>query len=61
MLRLGENNNPLSLFLVASHSTNHSFTEERVRNTNTVGTVWQDQIGEKYSQNINQLVQGNIA
>lgn len=61
MLRLGENNNPLSLFLVASHSTNHSFTEERVRNTNTVGTVWQDQIGEKYSQNINQLVLGNVA
>jgi outer membrane receptor protein involved in Fe transport len=61
MLRLGENNNPLSFFLVASHSTNYSFTEERVRNTNTVGTVWQDQIGEKYSQNSNQLVLGNVA
>src|SRR5690554_2573049 len=60
LFRIGENNNPLSFFIVASHSSDFSYTEEKVRNTNTIGTIWQDQSGLKYSQNINQLVLGNI-
>lgn len=58
--RLGEKNNPLSFYVVASHSTDYSYTEEIVRNTNTIGTIWQDQTGDKYSQNTNQLVLGNV-
>ena len=57
--RLGENNNPLSFFVVASHSTDYSYTEEIVRNTTTDGTIWQDQTGDKFSQNTNQLVLAN--
>lgn len=57
--RVGERSNPLSFFVVASHSNNYSYTEEIVRNTNTAGTVWQDQMGYKYSQATNQLVLAN--
>jgi len=57
--QVGENKNPLSFFVVASHSTDFSFTEEAIRNSNTSGTVWQDQTGSKYSQNISQLVLGS--
>ena len=58
--RLGENSNPLSFFVVASHSTDYSYTEEIVRNTTNDGTVWQDQTGDKYSQTTSQLVLGNV-
>jgi len=57
--RLGENNNPFSFFVVASHSIDYSYTEETIRNTNMAGTIWQDQTGSKYSQNTNQLVLAN--
>lgn len=60
LFHLGERKNPLSFFLVGSHSSNFSYTEEQVRNTNTIGTIWQDQTGEKYSENVSQLVLGNI-
>lgn len=56
---LGENNNPLSFFIVGSHSTEYSYTEEIVRNTTNDGTIYQDQTGDKYSQTTSQLVLGN--
>ncbi|SFK57452.1 TonB-dependent receptor [Porphyromonadaceae bacterium KH3CP3RA] len=58
--RLGENNNPLSFFIVGSHSTEYSYTEEIVRNTTNDGTIYQDQTGDKYSQTTSQLVLGNV-
>lgn len=60
LFRLGENRNPLSFFVVASHSTDYIYTEEKVKSTNSIGTVYQDQIGNKYSQNTSQLVLGNV-
>lgn len=54
------NGNPLTFFLVASHSSEHSYSEEIVRNMNTAGVIYQDQQGKKYSQNINQLMLGNL-
>lgn len=57
--RVGENSNPLSFFVVASHSSDYSFSKETVRNSYTNGKIWQDQTGDKYSQNINQLVLAN--
>lgn len=51
--------NPFSFFVVASYSTDYSYTEEQVRNAYTDGTIWQNQKGDKYSQNISQLVLGN--
>ena len=57
--KIGKNNNPLSFFVVASHSVDYAYTKETVRNSNTAGTVWHDQKGNKYSQNTNQLVLGN--
>jgi outer membrane receptor protein involved in Fe transport len=59
--RLGKKANPLSLFAVASHSIDYSFTEETIRNANTAGTIWQYQTGKKSSQNTNQLVLANIS
>src|SRR5690554_3676567 len=58
--KLGKKNNPLSFYGVASHSTDYSYTEEIVRNANTIGNIWQDQNGDKYSQNTNQLLLGNL-
>lgn len=56
--RLGEKNNPLSFFVVATHNTGYSYTEEIVRNTNQI-EIYQDQTGDKYSQTTSQLVLGN--
>jgi outer membrane receptor protein involved in Fe transport len=58
--KIGENLNPLSFFISASHSKDFSFTEETLRNTISNGTVIQEQKGEKYSQNSRQLLLGNI-
>lgn len=57
LLRLGENS--LSFFIVASYNTDYSYTEEQVRKSSTNGEVKQDQKGDKYSQNISQLLLGN--
>lgn len=54
------NGNPLSFYLVASHSSEHSYSEEIVRNMNTAGVIYQDQKGKKYTRNINQLLLGNL-
>lgn len=60
MFRLGENRNPLSFFVVATHSSDFSFTEEKVKNTTTDGTIFQDQTGDKYSRNIHQMILTNV-
>lgn len=60
MFHVGENRNPISLFLVASHTSDYSYTRETVRNSITSGLIYQDQEGKKYSQNLNQLVLGNL-
>ncbi|MDO5522796.1 MAG: TonB-dependent receptor [Bacteroidia bacterium] len=58
--RIGENSNPLSFFVVASHNVDYSYTKEIVRNSITNGLVYQDQEGKRFSQNTNQLVLGNV-
>jgi outer membrane receptor protein involved in Fe transport len=58
---LGERRNPLSFFVVASHSAEYSCTKEIVRNTITSGLIYQDQKGKRYSQNTNQLALGNVS
>ena len=59
LLKVGANSNPLSFFAVASHSTDYSYTREIARNSYTNGMIWQDQSGDKYSQNTNQLILAN--
>jgi hypothetical protein len=59
LFRTGEKQNPLSFFVTASHDTHYSFTKETVRNTNAIGTIYRDQTGKKYSQNISQLILAN--
>lgn len=58
--RVGEKSNPLSFFVVTSHSVDYSYTKEIVRNTITNGLIYQDQQGNRFSQNTNQLVLGNV-
>lgn len=58
--RVGENSNPLSFFVVASHSVDYSYTKEIVRNSITNGLIYQDQEGKRFSQNTSQLVLGNV-
>ncbi|MDR2927851.1 MAG: TonB-dependent receptor [Cytophagaceae bacterium] len=59
LYKTGANANPLSFFVSASHSSNYSYTEETIRNSNTAGVVWQNQTGRKYSQDVSQLVFAN--
>ncbi|MGI6572492.1 MAG: TonB-dependent receptor domain-containing protein [Fermentimonas sp.] len=52
--------NPLSVYLIGSHSNNFTFTDEIVRDTQPNGVIWKDQTGKKYSQNTNQLLLGTV-
>ena len=52
--------NPFSFLVLATHSTGFSYTKERVRNVNTAGNLYQDQMGQKYAVKTNQLVLGNV-
>lgn len=58
-LYLGKQQNPLSLFLVATHNKDYSYYEEEIRNTLTDGTISRDQTGQKYTENTNQLILAN--
>lgn len=57
---IGRNNNPLSFYFVGSYSNGYSYTHEKVVNTTSTGEIVQDLNGHKYSENINQMVLGNI-
>lgn len=52
--------NPISFYVLATHSTGFSYTQEIVRNTNTAGNLYQDQTGSKHSRKTNQLVLANL-
>ncbi len=54
------NNDKISIFTVLSHSNEYFYTKEFVRNTTTDGTVYQDQEGDKFSNNQTQLFLTNI-
>ncbi len=59
--KLGENANPLSFFVVASHGKSYSAViDEIVRNTTPDGAIWLDQKGRRYSANTNQLALANV-
>lgn len=51
---------PLSFYVLATYSSNFTYTKEIIRNINTGGNLYQDQIGEKYSSKTNQLVLENL-
>ena len=58
--KIGDASNPLSFYVVGSHNKSYSAVmDEIVRNTVVDGTVWQDQLGRKYSNTTNQLILGN--
>jgi outer membrane receptor protein involved in Fe transport len=59
--RLGRSQNPLSLFVVASHSTDYSQTNETVRRATADGEdIKQDQTGKRSNTGISQLALGNM-
>ncbi len=58
--KIGEDANPLTFFVVANYSTSSSYTQESVLKSITDGRISSDLDGKKSSQNINQLVLGNI-
>ncbi len=60
LFKPGQNANPLSFFIVASHSNSYSYTKETNRYINAGDKIRVDQTGNIYSQNTNQLVLGNI-
>ena len=52
--------NMLTFFLTAGHSVDYNYTKETLRNTTTSGTIYKDMTGDKYSQNISQLLLGSV-
>ncbi len=57
---VGENKNPLSFYILASHSSDFSSTLERSVQTNTTGDILQDLSGKKQTQDIKQIALGNL-
>lgn len=57
---LGKNKNPLSFYLLASHSSDFSSTDERSVQTNTTGEILQDLSGKKQTQEVKQIALGNL-
>lgn len=53
--------NQLSFYLVGSYSSGSSYTAEKIYDTTSDGTLSKDMDGEKSSQNINQLLLGNLS
>lgn len=58
--KIGDSANPLMFYVVLSHSKSFSITDEIVRNSTTIGTIYQDQKGTKFSNNTNQLALANV-
>jgi len=52
--------NSLSMFGVITHASEYKYAEEQVRNVTTDGTIYQDQVGKKYTGKKNQLVLANV-
>ena len=56
----GEKGSSLSLFAVASHSSDYSFTEEIVRNAISNGSIYQDLKGQKSTIDTRQLALAGV-
>src|SRR5690606_34019947 len=52
--------NPLTFYIVASHSVENMFTDEVVKNMTSNGTIYQNQIGKRYGNKTQQLALANI-
>jgi outer membrane receptor protein involved in Fe transport len=59
LFHLGEGRRPLSFFVVASHSSEYSYTQQTIRGITSVGTIYLDQTGDKYTESISQVVLAN--
>lgn len=57
--QVGEKNS-LSLYLVGSFDNGYLFTEGNIKQTNSIGTVYQDQKFEKYNYTVSQLLMNNM-
>ena len=57
---LGENRNPLKLYLVAGHNKNYTHYEEEVRNSITTGELSQDMDGDISQVETSQIAMANV-
>ena len=57
---LGENRNPLKLYLVAGHNKNYTHYEEEVRNSITTGELSQDMDGDISQVETSQIAMANL-
>lgn len=57
--QIGESNS-LSLYLVGSFDNSYLYTEGDIRQTNSIGSIYQDQKFEKYNYNVSQLLMNNM-
>lgn len=57
---LGENRNPLKLYLVAGHNKNYTHYEEEVRNSITTGELSQDMYGDISQVETSQIAMANV-
>lgn len=58
--RFNFGNDALSIYLVGSHSAGYKYRDGNLRQTTSVGTIFQDQTFERYTYNVQQTVMGNF-
>ena len=58
---LGDQRNPLSLFVTASYDSKNAYSEETIRNSGSTGEqIDTNMKGKRYSRSISQLLSGNL-
>jgi outer membrane receptor protein involved in Fe transport len=57
---IGENQNPLRFYLLASYDNNFEYREGQALNTTTTGVIFKDMAYDKYKQNTSHMVMGNV-
>jgi len=57
--QVGERNS-FSLYLVGSFDNSYLFTQGKLRQTNSIGAIFQDRKFEKYNYNVSQLLMNNM-
>jgi len=55
-----ENNNSFTMYLVGAYSNDDKYREGKIRQTTSIGTVYQDQDYKKYTYNVSQTLMGNF-
>lgn len=55
-----ENNDSFTMYVVGANSSDYKYRDGKIRQTTSIGTVFQDQDYKKYTYNVSQTLMGNF-